>query len=167
MDRYTTLIDHESATKALAALSEIDPRALSQALSNALSRKIGSNDSPVPTDESLPSKFERFFDTIFNVAPEEKPMPVETVIELVDVAIKGLNEDIAHERDSAVTESLETMFIEDREDYEKMRALLVSGDIRGAVDAYKNTDTAVRERLFGRTPTEEYQLSIFLTENGY
>ena len=90
----TTVIDNESAVKALAALDEVNAVDLVNALSNALKRKLGQIISPVPTGEDLGSKFERFFDILFDVAPERKALPVQTVVELVDVAIAALEKDI-------------------------------------------------------------------------
>lgn len=163
----TTLIDHESAVKALAALEVVDAADVVIALSNVLKRKLGQIDTPVPNGEDLTSKFEHFFDIIFEVAPERKALPVQTVVELVDVAIAALEKDIEEERPKPIKESLLTMYVEDLMEYQKMRSLLMDGDTMGAVKTYRNMDTACRDLLFGRNRTEEVQLFVFFEENGY
>jgi hypothetical protein len=119
--RETTLIDRESAEKALAALDQITGDDLRAALAKSLSRKLGNAVSPLADSDNLPDKFERFFDTIFNVAFADKPLATERVIELVEGVIADLVKAAAEDRELA------DLFNEDAEDYERMLALLKVG----------------------------------------
>lgn len=166
MRNDTTVIDNESAVKLLAAINEVSGEVIANALATAISRKLGHVTPPLPEDESLPAKFERFFDIIVDVAPVHKAMPLETVIEIVDAAIAGLDKNISEEYDPKLSsdDDLTDMWREDREGYVKMRGLLVEQKIQEAFAVYHNLDTAAREWLNGRDETEEYQLSILLHE---
>lgn len=167
----TTLIDFESASKALSALDEISGDALANALATVLARKLGMSKSlpPLPdeNDERIPAKFERFFDTIFDVQPERKPLPVEDVIGLVDQAI-GAFEDRARMplEDDEDYEADRRSYLDYADEYREMRKLLVDGKISEAIAAHRHMDTFVRGFLYSDDPRIGLQLSIFLDDKG-
>lgn len=162
MRKDITVIDNESGQKILAAIEEMNDQAIVQSFKSAITRKLGKAAEPLPQDDSLQSKMERFFDNIFDIAPEEKPLSNEVVIELIDEVIKGLNEEI---KDPLSEEyELVEMFQEDRVNYETMKKLIKNWNISEAIQVHKNMDTAPRGRLFGRNYTEQFQLRLWLDQ---
>lgn len=164
MDKDTTVIDNDSAVKALAALGDITGEGLANALSNVLARKLGQFPTAVPTDDHVCSKFERFFDILFEVAPPMTPLPLERVIELAERAHSGLMEDIAEvlaDKDEEDPEGMAAMYREDAAEYEKMITLLRAGDIKGAFKVHDYMDTAPRGRFFADPGAESHHLGIF------
>ena len=173
-NRDTTLIDRESAEKALKALTttndaeRIAPAALASALARTLTRKLANEPHTAKCDD-LPGKFENFFDILFDVAYERKGLPTETVIELAENAVAVLRENEQEARVSTDPDDADMaeMYHDDAKDYETVITLLKSGDTKAAIKHYSYMDTAARGRLFGRTDQERYELGVFLHENGY
>lgn len=164
MNEDTTLIANDSAVKALAALDDISGEGLANALANVLSRKLGQTAPPLPSDDHVCSKFERFFDILFEVAPPMTPLPLERVIELAERAHSGLMEcitDVLADEDEEDPEGMAAMYREDAAEYEKMIALLRAGDIKGAFKVHDRMDTAARGRFFADQGAESHHLAIF------
>jgi len=162
MRRDVTLIDNESGVKVLAALDQMDDAEIVECLRNALKRKLEHDVGPVPEDDSLPSRMERFFDNIVDIQPEEKPLSNEVVIELIDDIIKTL-EEFAKDPESE-REGLVEMYSEDAEGFVQMKSLILEGKIKEAIKLHRNMDSSPRDRLWGRNYKEAFQLGYWLAQ---
>ncbi len=157
-DKGMTLISHESAINLLKALTSenenerISGDDLVEALTKSLERKLKDAD-PFEYGDDLKSTFEIWFDKIFNVQPEMKPLPVEKVIEKVDDVIKRLQEENDNNEDDNE---------DDIHSYATMRGHLIANEIPEALETYRCMDTFTQELLFGTTDEEQYALNIFL-----
>lgn len=166
-------IDYESAVEVLSiidgGLREIE-HTVSKALAITLARKIGkpSPDLPADEDTSLSAKFQRFFDILFNVQPEIKPLTVEEVIKLVDEAIAAFeereNEPLRHGEDY---ETDRHNYRDYADEYREMRKFLVDGKINEAINSHRMMDTFVRGYLYSNDPRIDFQLSVFLDDGGF
>lgn len=61
-------IDRESAQKAYSDIQDISGEGFANAFANAMARKLGMEGPPLPTDDRVCSKFERFFDNIIQIS---------------------------------------------------------------------------------------------------
>ena len=160
--RDTTLIDYESASKLLTVLYDtgdefIEPAVIKASLAAVVAMKL---DLAIPALGPEDDRFKKFFDMLFEVAPEDKALPVEAVIELVEMTIEHFDNRIAQETDPEEQAGP----IEDGHDYIMILGLLRAGDYAAAVDYHQMLDTYARGQLFGRNEAEEHQLRIFINE---
>jgi hypothetical protein len=167
-----TVIDRESAERALAALSGDDAitgEALANALANVLARKLGRDAPPLDQEsENLPASFERFFDVLIDVAYEEKPLATERVIELVERAAEAYRQRAKEDREAVhedPDDDSSALYEEDAAAYDKMAEMLRAGDLKGAVAQHRDMDSFTRDQLWGETPQEDYELQVFFHTN--
>lgn len=69
-----TYVEHRRAELATEQADVADGETLHAALIRHIERGLGQNDSAVPTGDAMSEKLERFFDTVFEIAPEP-PVP--------------------------------------------------------------------------------------------
>lgn len=162
MRQDITFIDHESGVGMLKALDEMSESDVVESLRNAIKRKLDYPMDTVPEGKDPKSRMERFFDNIVDIAPEEKPIPNEIVIELIDEAIKVLDKDI--EDPLSKEYELVEMFQNDKANFVIMKEQIIAGHIAEAIKTYRNMDTAPRGRLFGRNYRENFQLSFWMSQ---
>jgi hypothetical protein len=162
----STLIDRESAEKVLTVLTDegCDTEAVVAAMANVLARKLDWTSTPLPTGEHTIEKLERFFDVLFNVAFERKPLATERVIELTEKAAAEYREraDEAAASEDVDDREYAPQYEEDARAYEEVASLLRAGNVEEAVAKHAGMDTYTRGALFSNDPREQYELSVFL-----
>lgn len=153
--RDVTYIDRKDAQEVLEALNGEDRKgnplitgdAVANALANVLARKLGQVAPPLDLESKrMPDRFERFFNALFELPPENKPLPTDILEERLAQTIADFDEKIANPGKGY--EDLVPMWVEDGQDYVFVLGLVQAGDVESALLYFDYLDTASRERIY-------------------
>lgn len=163
------LWSRDYAQKIGEALERTNCTTVALAFQNALHRKMGLLTTPIPDidnpDATDGQRFEYLFDTLFEVAPEQKPLEVSGVREIFLEARSNLAQNLENVKKSKRDRDLVELYQADLADYDEILALLDQCKEAEAAQKFMNLDTAAREWASGKTPGADYRFGLWLDEH--